>query len=276
MFYNLKLLIAFFYIVTVLGFVALFYYLTAVLKLSIFLGGSVIIALGALSAYLLSRFATEPLLGYIEELKSLSSETLHELNLPIATIKTNLSMIKKRQTDEKTLKRIARIEEATQMLQERYNELDHLIKTQTSKKIQERFSIDELLQKRVAFLQNLYPSHTIELQTEKKEITNDPVGLAKAIDNLIDNAVKYSPKDSKITVTFHNFTLTIADNGDGIDEVELVRIFDRFYQQEEKNPGFGIGLSMVKRFCDKNGIELSIHSKKGVGTTVKMRFKEKN
>lgn len=276
MFYNLKLLIAFFYIATVFGFVILFYYLQAVLGFSLFISGSVIIALVGLSAYLLSRFSTEPLLNYIKELKSLSSETLHELNLPIATIKTNLSMLKRNQTDEKTLKRLGRIEEATNMLQERYNELDHLIKTQTTQKIQEEFSIDELLQKRVAFLQNIYPSHSIELHAEKKTLLGDPIGLAKAIDNLIDNAVKYSPKDSKITVTFQDSILSIADNGKGIEEVELVKIFDRFYQQDTQNPGFGIGLYMVKRFCDKNGIELLIHSKKGMGTKVDMKFKEKN
>ena len=185
-------------------------------------------------------------------------------------------MLKRNQTDEKTLKRLGRIEEATNMLQERYNELDHLIKTQTTQKIQEEFSIDELLQKRVAFLQNIYPSHSIELHAEKKTLLGDPIGLAKAIDNLIDNAVKYSPKDSKITVTFQDSILSIADNGKGIEEVELVKIFDRFYQQDTQNPGFGIGLYMVKRFCDKNGIELLIHSKKGMGTKVDMKFKEKN
>ncbi len=276
MFYNLKILIAFFYLVTVLGFIALFYYLRDVLGFSLFASGSVLIALSGLSAYLLARFSTQPLLDYIEELKSLSSETLHELNLPIATIKTNLSMVRKNQTDQKLLKRLGRIEEATKMLQERYDELDHLIKTQTTQKIQERFRIDELLEKRVNFLQNIYPSHTIELYTEEKTLIGDPVGLSKAIDNLIDNAVKYSPKNSKITVTFSLDTLSIADTGEGIDEVELVKIFDRFYQQEKHSPGFGIGLFMVKRFCDKNSIELSIHSKKNEGTRVEMKFKDKN
>ena len=261
---------------TVLGFVALFYYLFFILKLSLFLSGSVVILLGGLSAYLLSRFATQPLLEYIEELQSLSSQTLHELNLPITTIKTNLSMIKKNQSDEKLLRRLERIEEATSMLKQRYDELDYLIKTQSTKQILEEFDIAELLQKRQNFLQNIYPSHTIELQCQKDILKNDPIGLSKALDNLVENAVKYSPKDSKILIKYENFTLSVSDNGEGIDEVELVKIFDRYYQNESKNPGFGIGLFMVKRFCDKNNIELLVQSKKNEGTKVELKFKEKN
>lgn len=276
MFYNLRLLIVVFYLVTVLGFVALFYYLFFILKLSLFLSGSVVILLGGLSAYLLSRFATQPLLEYIEELQSLSSQTLHELNLPITTIKTNLSMIKKNQSDEKLLRRLERIEEATSMLKQRYDELDYLIKTQSTKQILEEFDIAELLQKRQNFLQNIYPSHTIELQCQKDILKNDPIGLSKALDNLVENAVKYSPKDSKILIKYENFTLSVSDNGEGIDEVELVKIFDRYYQNESKNPGFGIGLFMVKRFCDKNNIELLVQSKKNEGTKVELKFKEKN
>ena len=273
MFYNLKLLIAVFYLVTVTGFVLLFYYLFDVLHFSAPLIAVFFAPLGILSAYLLAKFATQPLLDYIEELRSLSSETLHELNLPITTIKTNLSMIKKNQNDEKLLRRMERIEEATQMLKQRYDELDYLIKTQTLKQIKEEFDIEEFLQKRISFLQNLYPSRTIELQTTKQRIKSDPIGLSKAIDNLVENAVKYSPKDSKILIRFKNSTLSVIDNGKGIDEVELVKIFDRYYQQKSSDPGFGIGLFAVKRFCDRNGIELKIQSKKNEGTSVELKFR---
>ncbi len=68
---------------------------------------------------------------HVKNLQNLSKETLHELNLPISTIKTNSQMIKKNLTNEKALKRLARIDSACLMLQQRYNELDYMIKTQT-------------------------------------------------------------------------------------------------------------------------------------------------
>jgi signal transduction histidine kinase len=242
-------------------------------SISLFWSGSVVLFLIFFSAYLISKLATEPLIAYINDLQTLSSQTLHELNLPIATIKTNTAMIRKKATDEKLLKRLHRIEEATNMLQERYNELDYLIKTQTKKQVIETFDLASLIQKRIDFLQNIYPSQQYEVTLNSLEITTDPYGLAKAFDNLIDNAVKYSSKKSKITVTLQNNILRIADEGQGIDEVELIQIFERYYQGDRSKKGFGIGLYMVKSFCDANNIELTIQSKKGFGTTVELKFK---
>ncbi len=273
MFRNLKLFISIFYIITLGGYIALFYYLHDILQLPFVLIISLLSILGIFSAFMLSRLATEPLMEYIEHLRSLSSQTLHELNLPIATIKSNLGMLKKNETDPKTLKRLERIESASQMLQQRYNELDYLIKTQTTLKIEEEFHICKLLKERVEFLQNLYPSHPIEFLCKETTLKGDATGLAKAIDNLIDNSVKYSPKGSKIIVKFDQKSLRITDSGKGIDEVELIRIFDSFYQEDAASKGFGIGLSLVKKYCDKNDIELTIDSKAGRGTTVELKFK---
>jgi len=273
LFRSLKLFIAIFYLVTLGVYIALFYYLYDVLRLDIFLIITLLALFGIFSAYMLGKFATEPLIEYIEHLRSLSSQTLHELNLPIATIMTNLKMLQKNETDPKNLKRLQRIESASDMLRSRYNELDYLIKTQTTLKIKEEFEICTLLQKRVEFLQNLYPSYDIELECTPSTMIGDPIGLAKSVDNLIDNSVKYSSKGSKIIIKFSNNRLSISDSGEGIDEVDLIRIFDSFYQKDAKKRGFGIGLSLVKEYCDKNDIELSIDSKKGSGTTVQLKFK---
>jgi signal transduction histidine kinase len=222
---------------------------------------------------MLSKLSTDPLIEYINELKELSKETLHELNLPITTIKTNLSMIKKNTNDEKLLKRLSRIQKATDMLSMRYNELDYLIKTQTLKTIQEEFDLKELIEKRIDFLKQIYPQTKFITNLEEKTIINDPIGLSKVIDNLIDNAIKYSPKNSKIIIKLKNNDLTIQDFGKGIDEVELVKIFDNYYQENNATKGFGIGLYMVKKFCDNNDIKLLIQSEVDVGTTVKLKFK---
>jgi signal transduction histidine kinase len=254
-------------------YIGIFYYLYNVASVSLFWSGSVVLILVFFSGYLISKLATQPLIAYINDLQTLSSQTLHELNLPIATIKTNSAMIKRKADDPKLIKRLERIEDATNMLQERYNELDYLIKTQTKKQIKEQFDVAKLIQKRLDFLQNLYPSHIFQTALEETIIVNDPFGLSKAFDNLIDNAVKYSSKKSKITVGLQNNTLCICDEGEGIDEVELIRIFDRYYQGNPSKKGFGIGLYVVKSFCDANNIELTIQSKKNSGTTVELKFK---
>jgi len=225
-----------------------------------------------LSAIFISKLAVDPLQEYVTNLQNLSNETLHELNLPISTIKINLQMLEKNLTDEKNIKRINRIKQASKMLESRYNELDYMIKTQTSLKIEELFFLDELVKQRVEFLQSIYPHISFKLELEATQIINDKIGLSKIIDNIVDNGVKYSKDSNIIKITLKNNTLSIKDFGCGIDEVKLVQIFDNYYQTDTTTKGFGIGLGMVKRFCDSNKITLNIASKKDVGTTIFLGF----
>jgi len=222
----------------------------------------------------MSKLGVDPLVRHVNNLQTLSKETLHELNLPISTIKTNMHMLKKNITNEKDLKRASRIESACDMLQQRYNELDYMIKLQSSNVIKESIKLEELILKRVEFLQSLYPHIEFKIQLNSTSINSDKVGLSKVIDNLIDNAVKYSQNSKNIDITLKNHELYIKDYGCGIDEVELINIFDNYYQSNNDVQGFGIGLSMVKRFCDINEILLTLKSKPNIGTTIILKFKE--
>jgi signal transduction histidine kinase len=226
------------------------------------------------SGYVITKLSVDPLALHVENLQNLSKETLHELNLPISTIMTNIHMLKKSLKDEKDLKRIQRIQSACDMLQERYNELDYMIKLQSANVVYEDFELDELVKQRVEFLQTIYPHVEFNMKLNSTHITNDKVGLSKVIDNLIDNGVKYSSNIYKINILLDNHTLEIQDFGKGMDEVEILQVFDNYYQSNKEMRGFGIGLSMVKRFCDKNKILLNIKSKPNSGTTVSLKFKQ--
>ena len=182
-------------------------------------------------------------------------------------------MLNKSLTDEKSQKRLSRINSACEMLQERYNELDYLIKTQSDELISEEFDLQSLTEQRIAFLSKVYPQIKFKTTLKSLQIINDKKGLGKVIDNIVDNGVKYSPNSQTIEINITERTLTIRDYGIGMDEVELLQIFDNYYQTNNNMQGFGIGLSMVKRFCDKNEITLSFQSKPKKGTTVELKFK---
>jgi signal transduction histidine kinase len=149
-----------------------------------------------------------------------------------------------------------------------------MIKKQSLQELKESFFLDELVMHRVEFLKQVYPHFEFDLSLESTKIVCDKKGLSKVIDNLIDNGVKYSPNSNICEITLKNHTLSIKDYGCGMDEVELIKIFDRYYQSNENMQGFGIGLSIVKRFCDLNLIELKFKSKPDYGTTVVLKFKE--
>ena len=234
--------------------------------------GIVVFLLVLLGAYFISKLAVDPLEEYVKNLQNLSKETLHELNLPISTITTNTQMLQKNIDNDKNLKRVLRIENACKMLKQRYSELDYLIKMQTKQVVNETFFLDELVKERVEFLQKIYPYITFNLTLSKYELFIDKIGLSKVIDNLIDNSVKYSGDSKVIDIMFDNNMLLIRDYGIGMDEVELLKIFDNYYQINRDMQGFGIGLTMVKRFCDENGVELIFDSAPNNGTTVKLKF----
>ena len=222
-----------------------------------------------------SKVAIEPLKEHFYHLDRFSKETLHELNLPINTITANISMLRKTHDDEKSQKRLERIELATKMLKERYNELDYLIKKQMEKEVIETFDLRELIEERVMFLGGLYPSIQWVIECEALEVRLDRIGLAKVIDNLVENGVKYSIETPKITLKVLGHALSICDQGCGMDEVTLVQIFDRYYQNDKTMAGYGIGLGLVKKYCDRNGIILRVDSSVGSGTCMHLEFKHK-
>ncbi|QOP41708.1 sensor histidine kinase [Sulfurimonas marina] len=273
MFVNLRISIFVFYFLTVIAFLAISYYFLDVLGVSNFyIYSIVLLCIIILSGIFISKLAIDPLAEYVTNLQNLSKETLHELNLPISTIMTNTQMIKKNLEDEKALKRIGRIESACDMLKQRYNELDYLIKMQSKQNVKEMIELSDLVRERITFLERIYPNKNFNLNLENLSIEIDRVGLSKVIDNLIDNGVKYSQKSQDIDINLQKKTLTIQDYGIGMDEVELLQIYDNFYQSNKHMQGFGIGLSMVKRFCDENKIELSVTSKPTQGTKVSLEF----
>ncbi|MDP1783983.1 MAG: HAMP domain-containing sensor histidine kinase [Sulfuricurvum sp.] len=221
---------------------------------------------------IVSKVAMEPLREYFNHLDRFSKETLHELNLPINTITANLSMLRKTNGDEKSIKRLERIEMATVMLKERYNELDYLIKKQIQRESIETFDLNDLIEERLGFLRPLYPHVQWEIASEPCMVALDRIGFAKVIDNLVDNGVKYSPSSPRIRISLEDNKLSICDEGCGMDEMTLVRIFDRYYQSDATMAGYGIGLGLVKRYCDRYKIGLHVRSQANEGTCVTLEL----
>lgn len=275
MFRSVQIALASLYVTTTAILIAGIYYVHQVLGVEqwgIIALVSLILAL--IAGGVLAKIAITPLREHFEHLERFSKETLHELNLPINTITANAQMLRKTHNDEKSLKRLDRIETATEMLKERYNELDYLIKKQTERERIESFDLGELIEERLGFLRSLYPSVIWELSLEPQRVKCDRIGLGKVIDNLVENGVKYSGQTPYITINLHDQSLSICDQGIGMDEITLMRIYDRYYQNDSTMAGFGIGLSLVKRYCDRHRINLHVASRVGEGTCVKLEFKK--
>ena len=219
--------------------------------------------------YFLSTSLLHPYEAQDEKIQTLIEETLHELNTPIATIKANLQMLEHPNNDEKTTKRLQRIHQASQNLSHLYENIEHSLKSEMSTVTKESFSLQEQVAKsitKVADIQgNIHIqnniSHAIMIKTEK-------FGFERSIDNLLSNAIKYNHPDGFVRFTFEENTLLITDSGEGIDSKNLFIIFDKAYQENPTTQGFGLGLSIVKAFCDQEQIRIRINTKKKKGTTI--------
>jgi PAS domain S-box-containing protein len=117
---------------------------------------------------------------------------------------------------------------------------------------------------------------------EIAKIKTDEYALNQIIINLLDNAVKYTKEGAVslnlITNENNNHTIEIADTGIGMSEEYLQDIFTPFSQEEHgysrRYDGTGLGMALVKKYCDAIGAELTIESKKNVGTKVRIVLKE--
>jgi signal transduction histidine kinase len=203
-------------------------------------------------------------------------KTLHELNTPVATILLNTKMLKNSTSEEKTLTRIDRIEQACNDLLSLYDDMEYSIKKEIEKiDIQEFILKESILETKRKFEELLHKSNiqcsididsSIFVKTDKK-------GFVTAISNLLSNAVKYNKPNGYIKIYMKNKTLYIEDSGIGIDPKNLFLVFDSFYQENTNTKGFGLGLSIVKEFCDNNKIAINIKSKEQSYTIVSLDIK---
>jgi signal transduction histidine kinase len=201
-------------------------------------------------------------------------EIIHEINIPISTINANISMIKKSHKEhQKTLIRANRIELSTLRLQRLYQELVYGIKKEITTIPKSHFNLEEMLRQRVDIMMDLQRNKIILKDIKHLEIYADKIGFEKVIDNILHNSMKYSSIESDIIVELNGTNLSIKDFGIGIDETKMIQIFERYFQEDIKNNGKGIGLALVKNYCDSENITIDIKSQKDKGTNIILDIK---
>ena len=99
------------------------------------------------------------------------------------------------------------------------------------------------------------PGLRFDVELEPLFLVGEPDSLERAITNLLDNAVKFSPPGGTITVRLVGDRVRIADEGPGIAEADLPHVFDRFYRSDKarNTPGSGLGLSIVAQTIKAHG-----------------------
>ncbi|MGB5866579.1 MAG: HAMP domain-containing sensor histidine kinase [Arcobacteraceae bacterium] len=221
-----------------------------------------LLVLGAILYYFLSAQLFEPLFKSEENIENHIKETLHELNTPVATIQINSKILQKKEQNEKNLSRLKRIDESCDNLLNLYNQMEYNIKEQIDNVSIEEFDIDHLIEKSLIKHHDIKGNITIDYDKKSYIIKADKNGFERLFDNLLSNAIKYNKKDGNITITIKDDILSVRDTGIGIDTKNLFQIFDKYYQEDSLSSGIGLGLNIIKAYCDRYKIEIKIDSQK--------------
>jgi len=220
----------------------------------------------------LSKSVLEELFKSDEQIQNSIKQTLHELNTPVSTIKLNTKMLLKQSNDEKIKEKLNKINKSCEDLFELYNDMEYSIKKEVQNIQKEEIYLDEIIKKSIIKFNDIKQNIKIIYNKTDLKITTDKRALQLTIDNLISNAIKYNKKDGTINIYTKENSLYVKDTGIGIDMKNIFKVYDKYYQEDNTNYGFGMGLNKVKTFCDNNNIKLTIDSQINQYTVVILTF----
>lgn len=209
----------------------------------------------------------------------------HELKTPIAITKLNLETLQKRKLEENQQQRLIQntIQEAN-----RLNDLCNNILLSSQMEAsgysitKEEINMSELAAGCVNNFITRFPNRVINHEiAEGIFIQGDKLILQMAVNNLIDNAIKYSPKDLPITVSLKaedkNIVFSVADEGKGITENEKKKIFDKYYRIGNKatsaSKGTGLGLYLTKKIVQRHNASIFVNDNSPSGSIFVITFK---
>jgi two-component system sensor histidine kinase MprB len=118
------------------------------------------------------------------------------------------------------------------------------------------------------------PATPLTVELEPTIVTGVPARLARAVSNLIDNAVKYSPPGEPVEIRLLGTLLSVRDHGPGISAADLPHIFDRFYRGADARgrPGSGLGLAIVRQVAAQQGGSVAAEPAAGGGTLMRLHL----
>jgi len=202
------------------------------------------------------------------KIKRFSNDASHELRTPLTVIRGYVEIgLRKNRTQDEYKKILNNTLSETKKIQELIDSLLFLSST-NNKEIKATFTIieiDEIITNVIVENKQLMKKKNIQI--DFKEFDNisckgHPLLLKMLIGNIIQNAIKFSNKDSHIQLSLTNNKLIIKDYGIGIKKENIKYLFDRFYQVEESrtNSGYGLGLSIVEQIANLHEFKIEIKS----------------
>jgi two-component system, OmpR family, sensor histidine kinase MprB len=205
----------------------------------------------------------------------LIADASHELRTPITSLRTNVEVLRDNPDLERE-RRGALLERAaaqTAELTGLTNDLIDLARGDADE-AHEPVRLDELVAEAVERSQRHHPERRFELEVQETTVVGSPARLARAVNNLLDNATTWGTPGTAIDVRLADGALAVRDRGPGFDPDELPKVFDRFFRGAgaRERSGFGLGLAIVRQVADSHGGSVEATNADRGGATVVLRL----
>ena len=256
------------------------------LQLELFFANLLIFVVAGFSSYMLARRSLRPIKEAMDAQGRFTADASHELRTPLTAMKSEievslrdsgLSVSDYKDILVSNLEEIAKLESLSNGLL-RLSRLDYRDSRLFESVSLAKIAYDAIEHHAKAIKKN---AAIIYNEVEPVMIVGDSQHLTEVVAILLDNAIKYSPPKSSITLTSkssgHFGYLEVTDKGPGIKPDDLPLIFDRFYRSDvsrtkDKVEGYGLGLSIAKKIIELHGGVIEVSSVVGEGTTFKLKL----
>jgi len=214
------------------------------------------------------NFMLDKLDDSFSKIKRFSNDVSHELKTPLTVIRGEIELgLRKDRANEEYKNILDSILEETKVLQDLIDSLLFLSKS-NDKEIKSKFEgieLDEIITDAISTNKQLIKQKQIKIEIEKLESVScngHPLLLKILVGNILQNAIKYSHKNSIVEIYLDKNILTIKDYGIGIKNNDLGNIFDRFYRVDKSRArgGYGLGLSIVKSIAILHNLTITVDS----------------
>jgi two-component system sensor histidine kinase MprB len=190
--------------------------------------------------------------------RQLVADASHELRTPITSLRTNIEVLLEQGdelTGEDRHRLLADVLEQSEELSALIGDVIELARGDLPITSAEDVQLDRVVAESVSRGKRDFPRVNFEASLEPVIVEGVPERLARAINNLLDNAAHHSPRDGRVEVVVDRDGVRVRDHGTGIDEADLPYVFDRFYRgaNSRHRQGSGLGLAIVRQVASQHG-----------------------
>jgi two-component system sensor histidine kinase MprB len=209
--------------------------------------------------------------------RQLVADASHELRTPVTALRTNIEVLLAggELPDDDRRRLLEDVRAETEELSALITDVIELARGDEPLSGVEEVQLDALVAEALHRASRRRPAATFKAKLQPTVVEGLPDRLGRAVDNLLDNAAKYSPDATTIEVGLRDGVLTIRDHGPGIPAADRPHVFDRFYRGSgaRGRPGSGLGLAIVRQVAETHGGTISVDAAPGGGSVFTLRLR---